>query len=216
MSRHEPLTFDTIVAAAIQIADENGINKVSMRSTAAVLGVQAMSLYNHVQSKDALFDGMVEEIVAKIELPQASATWQDFLRCRCQSAYQILKQHSWASQLFLSRMNTGPQMLRYVDATLGALVHAGFSYPQADHAWNAVDNHLYGFVLQEQQFPLEPKEYAKVAKAYLPHLEKMELPNLLAMTKLVAHKKYTGLHEFSFGLDLIIAGLENLHGSQPT
>ena len=199
-----------IITTAIKIADENGINKVSMRSTAGALGVQAMSLYNHIQNKDALLDGMVEGVVAEIELPEKPTTWQEFLRFRCQSAYQVLKQHPWASQLFLSRMNTGPHMLSYVDATLGALVNAGFSYPQADHAWNAVDNHLYGFVLQEQHFPLKPAEYAQTARAYIPQLEKMHLPNLLEMTKLVAKRKYTGLHEFMFGLDLIITGLESL------
>ena len=210
MSKQKPLHNDMIIEAAIKIADENGIKKVSMRSTAAALGVKAMSLYNHVQNKDALLDGMVEEVVAKIELPKSQITWQDFLRSRCQSAYQILQQHAWASQLFLSRMNTGPNMLRYVDATLGALVKAGFSYPQADHAWNAIDNHLYGFVLQEENFPLKPEEYSLAAKAYIPHLEDMGLPNLLAMTNLVAEKRYTGLHEFSFGLDLLITGLETL------
>ena len=101
-------------------------------------------------------------------------------------------------------------MLRYVDATLGALIKAGFSYPQADHAWNAIDNHLYGFVLQEENFPLKPEEYSLAAKAYIPHLEDMGLPNLLAMTHLVADKRYTGLHELSFGLDLLITGLETL------
>ena len=70
-------------------------------ATAAALGVKAMSLYNHVQNKDALLDGMVEEVVAKIELPKSQMTWQDFLRYRCQSAYQVLKQHAWASQLFI-------------------------------------------------------------------------------------------------------------------
>ena len=82
-------------------------------------------------------------------------------------------------------MNTGPNMLRYINATVGRLVDAGFSYPQADHAWNAVDNHLYGFMIQEQHFPVQPEDYARIAgNIYLYRVPC--LPHLSEMTKMVA------------------------------
>ena len=204
------LSKDAIGRAAIDIADAQGIDAVSMRATASALKVQAMSLYNHVQNKEALLDVMVELVTAEIELPQASVSWQKFVRQRCRAAYAMLQAHPWASALLLSRINTGPHMLRYVDATIGALIAAGFTYPQADHAWNAIDNHLYGFVLQEQQFPIAPDSYAVIAHEYLPQLAAMNLPYLTKMTQLVAERQYNGLHDFDFGLNLIIDGLERL------
>lgn len=209
------LSATAIGRAAIHIADTEGIDAVSMRSTANALGVQAMSLYNHVQNKEALLDVMVDLVAAEIELPTTGVAWQDFLRQRCRAAYVMLQAHPWASALLLSRMNTGINMLRYVDATIAALIDAGFTYPQADHAWNAIDNHLYGFVLQEQQFPIAPEAYASVAGEYLPQLEALDLPHLTQMTKLVANRTYNGLHDFDFGLNLIIDGLEQLLKANP-
>lgn len=204
------ISAETIGRAAIAIADQDGIAKVSMRTTASALGVQAMSLYHHVKNKDALLDVMVDLVAGEIRLPEADLPWQDFLRRRCRSAYAVLREHPWVGALLVSRMNSGPNMLRYVDATIGALVRAGFTYPQADHAWNAIDNHLYGFVMQEQQFPISPGEYAAVAAEYLPQIEAMNLPHLTRMTRLVADRHYDGLHDFDFGLDLIIDGLQRL------
>ncbi len=76
--------------------------------------------------------------------------------------------HPWATMLFVSRLNIGPNMLRYVDATIGCLRAAGFSYPMADHAWTAIDAYMYGFTLQKLNFPLDPSEYARGGQAFLP------------------------------------------------
>ena len=209
-TRRPKLSATTIGRSAISIADADGIDAVSMRSIANALGVQAMSLYNHVQNKEALLDLMVDLVTEEIELPSATVGWQEFLRQRCRAAYAMLQAHPWASGLLLSRMNTGIHMLRYIDATIAALINAGFTYPQADHAWNAIDNHLYGFVIQEQHFPIAPDAYAAVANEYLPQLEMMDLPHLTQMTRLVGERKYDGLHDFDFGLNLIINGLEHL------
>jgi AcrR family transcriptional regulator len=188
----QPLSSIGIANAAIAIADSNGLAKVSMRGVASSLGVEAMSLYHHVKNKEALLDLMVDQAVGAIALPAADLAWQDFLRERCRAAHVVLKQHPW----------------------LGALVTAGFSYPEADHAWNAVDNHLYGFALQEANFPFEPEAYASAAAAYLPSLRQQNLPHLTRMTELVAERAYDGLHDFDFGLDLIINSLEQRLHSQ--
>jgi AcrR family transcriptional regulator len=210
----QPLSSIGIANAAIAIADSNGLAKVSMRGVASSLGVEAMSLYHHVKNKEALLDLMVDQAVGAIALPAADLAWQDFLRERCRAAHVVLKQHPWLGALLVSRVNVGPNMLRYVDATIGALVTAGFSYPEADHAWNAVDNHLYGFALQEANFPFEPEAYASAAAAYLPSLRQQNLPHLTRMTELVAERAYDGLHDFDFGLDLIINSLEQRLHSQ--
>jgi hypothetical protein len=100
--------------------------------------------------------------------------------------------------------------LRYIDATVGRLRAAGFSLPQADRAWNALDSHLYGFTLQELNFPLEPSDYASAAQHFLPLIPADEFPHMNALAQLVINGKHSGIADFGFGLELILDGLERL------
>ncbi len=209
----EPLSRERVVAAAVQLADEEGIEALSMRRLARALGVEAMSLYNHVDDKDALLDAMVEQVVAGIELPDVGGDWQASMRRRSASAHEVLLRHPWATLLILSRVNAGPAMLRYVDATIGCLRAAGFSPVLADHAWNAIDNHVYGFTLQALSFPLDPEEYAETAKAFLPIIPRETYPHLREMAELVISGEHDGIQDFRFGLDLILDGLERLRAT---
>ena len=205
-----PLTRDAVLHAAVAFADERGLEALSMRKLAEVLGVEAMSLYNHVTNKDDLLDGMVDAVIAEIALPEIGGDWKAALRKRAASAHQMLTRHPWASMLVISRMNVGPAMLRYVDATVGCLTTAGFSIAQADHAWNAMDCHIYGFTLLKANFPVEPAEYASAAARFLPMLPADRYPHMRAMTQEVAAGRHSGVNDFFFGLDLILDGLERM------
>lgn len=209
-SKRVPLTRERVLRAAVQLADEGGIDVVSMRKVAQELGVEAMSLYNHVANKDEVLDGMTDIVVGEIEVPEIGADWKLAMRRRAISAHGVLMRHPWACLLVVSRMNIGPSMLRYVNATIGSLREAGFSYAMADHAWNAIDSHVYGFTLQKLNFPLDPAEYASAARMFLPRLSQEEYPYMRTLTQLVAQGKHNGLHDFEFGLDLILDGLERL------
>ncbi len=160
----QALSPERIIDAAIAYADENGLEALSMRKVAERLGVQAMSLYNHVKNKEEMIDGMVGRIVEGIYRPDLDGYWKDEIRKRCLSAYAILMRHSWATQPLVSRVNTQPVVLHYVDATVGCLHKAGFPISVCDHAWNLIDSHLYGFTLQALNFPFESDEYAEVAE----------------------------------------------------
>ena len=92
-----------------------------MRKLAQALGVKAMSLYNHVTNKEDVLDGIVEIVAAKIDLPTTDENWKGAMRRRAISAHEVLLSHPWAAMLFVSRINVGPAMLRYVDATIGCL-----------------------------------------------------------------------------------------------
>jgi AcrR family transcriptional regulator len=181
-----------------------------MRSLGARLGVQAMSLYNHVPNKDAVLDGIVDLVVAEIQVPSTSGPWRIAMRARAISAHEVLLRHPWACALLMSRANVGPAMIRYIDATIGCLQAAGFSLPMVDRAWNAMDSHIYGFTLHELNFPFAPGEYAEMAARYLPSLSAREHPHMRALTELVATGRHDGLHELTFGLDLLLDGLERL------
>ena len=203
-----PLSRARVLAAALEIADQGGLGALTMRKLAEVLGVKAMSLYNHVANRDDIVEGLVEAVVSEIALPAIGGDWKAALRERATSAHQALGRHPWAAMAILSRLNTGPAMLRYVDATLGCLVAAGFSLELADQAWNAIDSHIYGFTLQELNFPIEAQEYAQMAASYLPEVPVDRYPHLNGLTRAVMEHRYDGLHAFGFGLELILEGLE--------
>lgn len=208
--RRAPLTRERVLRAALHLADEEGLEALSMRRLAQELGVEAMSLYNHVSGKDDLLDGIADMVVGEIEVPAIGADWKAAMRRRATSAHEVFLRHPWAPLLIGSRVNVGPAMLRYVNATLGCLREAGFSYELADRAWNAIDSHVYGFTIQELNFPLEPSEYASAAKMFLPRLPADEYPYMRALTELVIEGAHRGVHDFQFGLELILDGLERL------
>ena len=205
--KRERLTRERVLEAALTLADREGIDALSMRRLAQTLGVEAMSLYNHVRNKEDALDGLVDRVATEFALPEVGADWKREMRRRAISAHDVLVRHTWASALVVGRINVGPAMLAYVDATIGCLVTAGFSYPEADRAWNAIDNHVYGFTLQELNFPFAEDEYAERARDHLPNLPET-LPWLRGMAQEVAAGRHDGRQDFSFGLDLILDGLE--------
>jgi AcrR family transcriptional regulator len=207
---HTPLNRERILLAAIRLADDGGIESLSMRKLAQELGVQAMSLYNYVENKDDLLDGIVDLVVGEIEVPNLALEWKTAMRLRANSAHQVLLRHPWATMPIVSRINVGPAMLRYIDATLGCLCEAGFSFEMVDRAWNAIDSHIYGFTLQELNFPVAETEYVNAAKEYIPNIPADKYPYMNRLTHNLINGHYDGIAEFGFGLELILNGLEKL------
>ncbi|MFF2084874.1 TetR/AcrR family transcriptional regulator [Nocardia sp. NPDC058176] len=210
MPPRTPLTRERILRAAVELADREGATALSMRKLAKAVGVEAMSLYNHVANKDDLLDGIVDLVVAEIYVPRPGGDWRAELSRRATSAHEVLLTHRWATALIGSRVNVGPAMLRYVEATLGCLVTAGFTYEQADRAWNAIDSHIYGFTLQAINFPLEPTEFASAAARFLPLIPPETHPHMHALSTQVINGTHSGTADFTFGLDLLLDGLDRL------
>ncbi|AFY37944.1 transcriptional regulator, TetR family [[Leptolyngbya] sp. PCC 7376] len=201
-----PLSRERILQAALHCVDADGLDALSMRKLAEGLGVKAMSLYNHVKNKDDIIDGIVELAIAEIERPDPKQDWRVAMRNRAISAHQVLLKHPWATMAIASRVNIGESSLSYVDATLGCLLEAGFSYEIADHIWNALDSYIYGFTLQELNFPFEASEYAKVAAEFVHLIPVDQYPYLNGLTHHVIKGQYNGIHNFEFGLDVLLAG----------
>ncbi len=210
-----PLNRAKVLSAALRLADQEGLDGLSMRKLAKALRVEAMSLYNHVAGREDVLDGLVELVAGELEVPEVGGDWKAALRKRASSARAALHRHPWASLLLVSRVNIGPNMLRYVDATIGCLREAGFSYPLADHAWNAVDSYIYGFTLQNRNFPLDPSEYAQAAAGFLPLIPVEQFPYLNGMSQEVIAGRHDGLHKLDFGLELILSGLERMLQTSP-
>ena len=209
--RTQPLNTDRVLRAAIRVADRGGVEAITMRRVAQELGVEAMSLYHHVANKDAILDGVVDEVFAAIELPPADRDdWRDAMKARAHSARAALSQHRWALGLMDSRRNPGPATLRHHDAVLGVLSQAGFTLPMAAHAISLIDSYIGGFVLQEANLPVKsPEDLEDVAGGILEDLPADELPHLSAM--IVDHALKPGYdyrNEFDWGLEVILDALE--------
>jgi AcrR family transcriptional regulator len=205
-----PLSKERVLQAAIAVADEVGLESLTMRRLGRHLGVEAMSLYKHVASKDEMLDGIVDIVVGEIDLPSAEANWKTAMRQRAVSARQVLASHPWAIGMMESRAAMGPAALRYTDAVIGSLRAGGFSVEMAAHAFLLLDSYIYGFVVQEMSFAFDTtEETAEPAAALLQTLPADHYPHLAEMAiEYLTRPGHNYADEFEFGLDLIIDGLE--------
>jgi AcrR family transcriptional regulator len=207
-TRRPGLTRARITEVALALADAGGVDSLSMRALAKALGVEAMSLYNHIRNKDDLLDAVIDTVVGDIDLPDTGDDWQTQMRRRAQSMRTVFLAHPWAPPLIVGRINVGPNMLALIDATLGCLRAAGFSYIQADHAMNALDSLIYGFHLLDRSMPVQPENYADAARTYLPAIDADRYPHFCALGQMVAEGAYDGVNQMAFGLDLLLASLD--------
>ena len=213
-ARREPLTRDQVLRAAVALADQGGIAAVSMRKLGQALGVEAMSLYNHVANKNDLLNGMIDIVFSEIGLPAGDTGWKPAMRQRAISAREILGRHRWAIGLMESRRSPGPATLRHHDAVLGCLRQAGFSVEMTAHAYSLLDSYIYGFALQEASLPFDtPEQTTEVAQEIFGQFAAGEYPHLTELT--IQHILQPGYHyggEFETGLDLILDALERAAG----
>ena len=204
------LTRASILRNAVELADRDGIDSLSMRRLGQALGVEAMSLYHHVANKDALLDDMVDLVFGEVELPADGVGWKAAMRQRAASARAALRRHPWAIGLMESRSTPGPANLRHHDAVIGCLRRAGFSVALTAHAYSLLDSYVYGFALQEASLPFAtPEETAEVAQAILAEFPADAYPHLTELAvRHVLQPGYDYGEEFEYGLDLILDGLE--------
>ena len=208
-----PLSKDRVLSAAIKLADKGGIGSLSMRKLGQEVGVEAMSLYNHVRNKVDMLDGMVDVVFSEIDLPADGIDWRTAMRQRAISARQALLRHPWAIGLMESRATPGPATLRHHDAVLGSLRRASFSVDMAAHAYSILDGYIYGFTLTELTLPFrKPGEVAEVAGNILEGFRNGEYPYLAEMAMDRAMKPgYNYGDEFEYGLDLILDGIARVN-----
>ncbi len=202
------LSTQRVIDAASRVADASGLGGVSMRSVGRELDVEAMSLYHHVASKDALLDGLADWVFERIHTPSPSGPWRAEMEVRAHSARTVLAAHPWGLGLIEGRRSPGPATLHHHDAVLGCLRAAGFTVALAAHAFSVLDAYVYGFVLTEVNLPFQAGESAEdfvedlgpIADLY-PHLAEM-------VAEQIVGRDYQYGNEFDHGLALILDGLE--------
>ena len=189
-----PLTRERVLEAAMRLADQGGIEGLSMRKLGQALGVEAMALYYH------------------FELPAIGADWKAAMRRRAISVRDALLRHRWAIGLMESRTNPGPANLRHHDAVIGSLRAGGFDMAAAATAYSLLDAYIYGFALTKMNLPFETTtDIAEMAETMLEPFPSGEYPNLAAfITEHAMKPGYDFADEFEVGLDVILDGLERV------
>jgi AcrR family transcriptional regulator len=210
-----PLTREIVLRAAVAIADEGGIEALSMRRLGAALGVEAMSLYNHVAGKEDVLDGIIELVVEEFDLPADGPDWKPALRSSALSEHQVLLSHRWAPVLIISRpARAGPARWRHSDAVVRTMRRAEFSTELTHHAFHVLDCYTVGFTVQEVNTPDARDEWPTLAAAFLRDFPSAEYPHF---AEHVAYHVGSGVYDegdFEFGLDLILDGVERIQAEQ--
>lgn len=207
------LDRDKIVNAAFIVGDKVGLHGVSMRTVAAELGVQAMSLYHHVATKEALLDAIVERLFRRLDPPDSTGGWRALLQAYANSLHQVIGAHPWTLPLVDSRSSRIDDMLAHRDAMLGALMQARFTSALAVSVMSTLDAFVYGFVLTEASLPFNDGETAESLVEGLAVTE-AEYPNMARFVhEHIAGGGYDFAEEFNVGLDIILDGLELRFGT---
>ena len=211
--RRAQLTREQVAAAAISLADRDGIESISMRKLAQELGVEAMSLYTHVRNKEDLLDAMVDAVIGMIpvETVTGATDWSDSLRRMALDARGVMLQHPWAPLIIETRAAPGPAGLAYVNVVLGILREGGFTVGQAHHVLHILGSRVLGF--DQGVFDDSPPSSPEAGPS-LPDEFAVAFPYAAEMAVAVTHGGALGPCdddvEFAFALDFILDGLRRL------
>jgi AcrR family transcriptional regulator len=224
-TRRTPLSKERVLNAAMALADLDGLEALSMRRLAQQLGVEAMSLYNHVANKGEILDGIVDLAVSEIELPVTDEPWDVAIRKCAISAHETFLRHPWACSLVMSPGSSQighSARLRYIEWLLRQLREAGFSPDLTYHAYHTLDSHILGFTMWQLGHSAAAaslgagKDFADLAADVVRELRAQSYPYLAEHAEQhVAAASDESEGEFEFGLDLILDGLKRAHAESP-
>lgn len=210
--RRERLNRDRVLQAAVELADREGLEAVSMRALADALDVVPMALYKHVAGKEQLLDGMVDRVIAEIDAPAPGVGWRTALRARVLSARAMLTRHPWARRALETRTTRTPAVLHHLDTTIGILRSGGFPDPLTHDLMHAFGSRMWGFTQELFEAapapPPDPAALAALAARY---------PNVAAVAGVASHDEGTVVgpgcddqREFEFALDLMLDAFARL------
>ncbi|MEV6601879.1 TetR/AcrR family transcriptional regulator C-terminal domain-containing protein [Actinoplanes sp. NPDC051346] len=211
--RRAPLSRARVLSAAVALADDAGIDSLSMRKLSQDLGVVPMALYKHVANKEELLDGMVDVIVGEIGPPDPGVDWKAAVRQRILSARRALLRHPWASRVLETRTTPTPAVLDYQDSMIGMFRDGGFSVDLTHHVMHALGSRMFGFTQELFEAPsMEPHVQAAALRQM-----SARYPHIVAIALRTDHDEgsVVGLgcddqFEFEFALDLLLDGFDRL------
>jgi AcrR family transcriptional regulator len=193
--KKRPLTRDAIFDAAVALLDRHGMAGLSMRRLGAALGVEAMSLYNHVPSKAALLDGIHERILLSLDPPAQARTWQSYVRHQALALHRALLAHPHAIPLFATRPAATPGAIERFEHYIEVLRGAGFSLFQAISIVQLFAQLVVGHVMWATS--VEMAWIDEPAGPRDPHVER-------------ALENWNSDRELELGIDALLHGFERL------
>jgi AcrR family transcriptional regulator len=209
-----PLTRKRVLHTAVALADQGGIESLSMRKLAQALDVVPMALYRHVANKDELLNALIDVVVEEIDPPLDEAEWKTAIRARILSARRALLRHPWASRVMESRTEPTPTVLAYMDSMIGMFRAGGFSMDLTHHAMHTMGSRLMGFTQElfndsgDTDTEMGAEMYEAMAATY-PSIYELYLTIVHDDSSIVGPGCDDQL-EFEFALDLMLEGLERL------
>lgn len=223
LPRRVRLNRGRVIDAAVALADEIGVDALSMRRLADELDVVPMALYKHVADREDMLDGMVEALVREIDLSAAGPDWRTGVREQVLSARRALRRHSWARQAIESRTRKTPAVLDYMNSFAALFLAGGLSVDLTHHVMHAIGGRMWGFTQEvfeevpasqesghaDAPAPMGPADFEQFAQYY---------PSLAAIAEVAQHDENTVVargcddeFEFAFALDLMLDGIDRLH-----
>jgi len=218
--RRVQLSRDRVLRAAVALADDSGIESLSMRKLADELGVVPMALYKHVAHKEELLDGMIDVVVGEIDPPVTGTDWKSAVRQRILSARRALLRHPWASRVMESKTVPTPVVLEYMDSMIGMFRAGGFSVNLTHHVMHSIGSRVLGFT---QELFNDSETAGPEAQAIMLHEMAAKYPYVMEIAGAASHEGESVVgagcddqFEFEFALDLLLDGFERLRRKQST
>jgi AcrR family transcriptional regulator len=203
----QPLSKERIFDAALRLGDEHGLEGLSMRRVARALGVEAMSLYNHVPNKAAIVSGILELVLTGIELPDRALPWAERLRALGRTMYRAIGGHPIVATIITTGVANPHtiEALRPIEEIYAALHQAGFDNRDATRGANALTALIFGNVLLRPARESTSEDDERERQWFQQNVPADELPHL-----------HQALHagqpadptDFHYQLDVLIMGLE--------
>ena len=201
-AKREPLSRQRVLGAGVRYVDREGLEALSMRKLGAELGVEAMSLYNHVPNKSALLDGMVEVLLGELEIPPEYVDWEERIRGAYRSLRLLARQHPNVFPLLVERPPDTMDGVWLVEEFIRTLRDAGFDPATALNAFRTLSSYVVGYAISEiRGFAMEPAGTRPGAR----ELDPETFPCIAELRSTLEGIDRDA--EFEFGLDLIFSGL---------
>jgi AcrR family transcriptional regulator len=203
-----PLNRERVLQTALALADDGGVETVTMRRLGEELGFEAMSLYRYVASKKDLLDGMLDLVLAEWEQPDTEGDWAEAIRTSAQSVHDALRRHPWSARLLMTGAHIRPARLRYMDRLLATLRGGGFDSGAAYHVYHLLDGYIFGFTLWEIAYTTVPMD-AEAVTRLMQTIPWEDYPDLADhRDQHMNEGPHREVSSFRVGLDLILDGLQ--------
>ena len=205
------MPLERIVATALRILDDEGPDALTLRALAQRLESSTATLYRHFDGRSDLLAAVVDRILGEIDLGDdeiAPSDWQEACRRMATTMFDVLRRHRNAAPLLAEHVPVGRNAMLHRERGLALLLEAGFAPPLAARAYTTIARHVLGFAMQlSRDGVAEQRDDEQVAE-FVHHLDPDDFPATLAVADALPVPLQ---EEFSFGLQLILAGLAELH-----